>query len=469
MSDQVISITVKPLWRRVLLLVPVVMAFVCAGYVVRWCVGNTMAEWLSDPGAARAAARLAPSDPQPHFTLARLAERSFEPEQLAEAVAQYEQAASLSPHDYRLWLELGRARGLAGDDAGSERALRRAVELAPGYPDPHWYLGNLLLRDGRNDEAFTELRRAADANPARFQPQVFEVAWRRAQGNVPAVVAAIGDAPATRAGLIEFLLVHPADEAMRKAAFAEAAKLWQSLAPAERRTHRPTGEKLRDAFFNAKQYAAALEVQRELSGAGEAGAGNVAAPALEQIMNGGFESAVGPPGRTWYDWQVTPPVAPTQINLDERQRHSGARSLRVIFNASEALDFSNVSQLVVVAPQTRYRLTYFVRGEDVKGASTVLTEVVVANEPARVLVASAPLAVGTSDWREVALEFTTAPQTEAVVVRLNRPACPATLCPLFGKVWYDDFNLQRLTGGSAAERGRGNAAAANADGAAPTR
>src|SRR5213076_264899 len=143
-----------------------------------------------DVGAAQAAARLAPADPQAHYTLARLAEKSFEPEQLAAAVGEYEQATALSPNDHRLWFELGHARGLAGDDAGSERALRRATELAPNYPEAHWYLGNLLLRAGRDAEAFAELRRAAEENPEKYRPQVFEVAWRIADNKVPAVLAA---------------------------------------------------------------------------------------------------------------------------------------------------------------------------------------------------------------------------------------------------------------------------------------
>jgi hypothetical protein len=29
------------------------------------------------------------------------------------------------------------------------------------------------------------------------------------------------------------------------------------------------------------------------------------------------------------------------------------------------------------------------------------------------------------------------------VVRLRRVPCPEEACPIFGKIWYDDFNLQR--------------------------
>ena len=65
--------------------------------------------------------------------------------------------------------------------------------------------------------------------------------------------------------------------------------------------------------------------------------------------------------------------------------------------------------------------------------------------------AVAPAPGGTNDWQQVSFEFTTGPQTEAVLVRLARAGCPDGVCPIFGKIWYDDFNLER-TGGRAAAR-----------------
>lgn len=435
MSEQITNIDVRAWWRRGLLLVPLLVALVCLWYVVRWCVGDTMGEWLADATTARAATRFAPADPQAHYTLARLAERSFEPEQLAVAVSEYEQAAALSPNDYRLWLQLGRVRGLTGDDAGSERALRRAVEFAPNYPEPHWFLGNLLLRAGRTDEAFVELRRAGDADAGKYRPQMFDLAWHVFQADVPAVLAVVGDSAETRAGLVTYLL--------KQQRFDDAQRLWAALTPAQRQEQRATGEQLVQTLINAKRYRAMLGVQRDLlAGQGQSEqSARERVPDVARLLNGGFEAAVGPPGKSWYDWQVTP-VAQAQINLDERVRHSDARSLRLVFNATGALDFHHVTQLVVVAPQQRYTLSYFVRTEDLKSASTLLTQIVDAGEPTRVLAASAPLANGTSDWQQVSLEFNTGAQTDAINVRLVRAACAEAVCPLFGKVWYDDFNLQ---------------------------
>jgi len=85
-----------------------------------------------------------------------------------------------------------------------------------------------------------------------------------------------------------------------------------------------------------------------------------------------------------------------------------------------------------------------VRTEDLKSAATLMVEVVDATEPERVLAASNPLAIGTTEWRvPVALEFRTGAATQAVTLRIVSQPCPAATCPIFGKVWYDNFTLKR--------------------------
>src|SRR5207253_5944418 len=140
----------RAFYLRLLLVVPVALAVAGSWYATRWYVGNTMAAYVpaaEDNGidVAREAVRLAPDDPLTHWTVASLEKSTLSPEELRLAVEHYREAASLSPNDYRLWMDLGRAQEAAGDSSGGEQSLRRAVELAPYYSYPRWYLGNLLL------------------------------------------------------------------------------------------------------------------------------------------------------------------------------------------------------------------------------------------------------------------------------------------------------------------------------------
>jgi tetratricopeptide (TPR) repeat protein len=437
MKEQVATVEIRAVWARVLLLVPLALVVVGVWFGMRWCIANTMAEWLPDIGAAQAAARLAPDDPQAHFTIGRLRERSFLPEELPEAARQYEEAARLSPNDFRLFMELGRVRGLIGDARGGEQALRRAAELAPNYPEPRWYLGNLLLRQGRVEEAFAELRRAGDASPEKFRPQVLELSWRFYNADIPSVLKAVGNSAGARGQLMDYLI--------NQKQLDNARQLWQGFNADERQPLRATGEKLMLRFLEAKRFHDVQAMHTELSVID----GTPTNAARERLTNGGFEAAVGAPGTSPFEWQVVP-LAGVQMGLDERVRQEGTRSLRLALNSSGTLNFRNISQLVTVAPQARYRLEYYVRTEDLKGASTLAVEIVDPAQPERALVASEPLRIGTTgDWQAVALDFTTGAQSQAVTLRVVSLPCLAATCPIFGKVWYDNFNLQRLSGGGA--------------------
>ena len=437
MKEQIKTVELRAVWARALLFVPLALVVVGAWYGMRWCIGNTMAAWLPDIGAAQAAARLAPDDPQSHFTIARLRERSFLPEELPEAARQYEEAARLSPNDFRLFMELGRVRGLIGDARGGEQALRRAVELAPSYPEPRWYLGNLLLREGRTEEALAELRRAGDAGPEKFRPQVLELAWRFYNADIPSVLGAVGNSVGARGQLMDYLI--------NRKQLDEARKLWEGFDAEERKPLRATGEKLLLRFLEAKRFHDMQAMHIDLARID----GTQTSAARERLTNGGFESAIGAPGTSPFEWQVVP-LAGVQMGFDERVRQEGTRSLRLAFSAASTLSFKNISQLVTVEPQARYRLEYYVRTEDLKGEATLLLEIVDAAQPDRVLVASTPLKTGTTnDWQAVALDFTTGAQTEAVTLRIVSLPCSSATCPIFGKVWYDNFNLQRLGGDGA--------------------
>ncbi|MFN2454899.1 MAG: tetratricopeptide repeat protein [Pyrinomonadaceae bacterium] len=442
--DQLKFINLRAPLLRVLLIVPAFVALAGAWYAMRWYVGNTIAPYAIEVGdggleIARSAANLAPDDPQTHWSIAKIENKSFAPEDLAEAVRQYEKAASLSPNDYRLWLDLGRAREQAGDVAGGEQSLRHAVELAPTYALPRWYLGNMLVRQGRIDEGVDELRFAASRD-RNVRNSVFDLAWRVYNGDVRTINAKLGDSPEARAQLTTYLL--------GRGRLDDALRLWDSLSPAEKRTERATGEGLMSALVGGGRYRAALELYATLAPQG------AQLPQAGQIQNGSFETdnniTVG--GRdsilNAFNWKIQP-VPQAQIAFDTRVRHGGERSLRIVFNSRGNLSFTNPSQLVVVEPGARYRLQYSVRTKDLKGAGTPVIQVLNGVDGNQ-LGSSQPLPIGTNDWRQETIDFIAGAKTEAIILRTNRASCTTgdEVCPIFGTVWYDDFNLQRLGAGS---------------------
>jgi tetratricopeptide (TPR) repeat protein len=437
MSEQVALINVRPVWARVPLALLALAALWAAWYGVRWGIGNTMAEtapasYASDPTAAfesaEAAVRLAPRDPLGHLMLARLHQISFDPQSVPAALAEYERAAVLAPNDYLIWTEVGRARAALGDAEGGVVALKRAAELAPNYSQPRWHLGNALLRTGEIEEGFAELRRAADADPA-LRPQVFNLAWQVYGPDMARVIDSVGKSALARAQLVGVL--------SGRTRFDDALAVWDSLSPDERRTHPSAGETLARALYGKGQYRRARQV------ISEAGAEGLAEG---QLSNRGFESDIGQAGRALFEWDVVPPAAGAQVALDARTAREGRRSLRVVFNASGQAEFRNVSQVVAVEPGARYRLSFWVKTDALKSAAMPVVFVSEAASPDAPLVMSPPAPTATSDWQQVSIEFAAGPRTEAVVVRLALAACPDGVCPIFGKIWYDDFHLERAGG-----------------------
>jgi hypothetical protein len=454
--DQLKFIEVRTLWARGLLLLPVLLALVCSWYALRWYVGNTIVEYAPslDDGAletARSGLRIAPDDPLAHWTVAGLERRSLDPELLPDVVRQYEEAVGLSPNDYRLWMDLGVAREQAGDAAGGEKALRRAVELAPAYADPRWFLGNLLLRAGRQEEAFAELRLAGEANPATYRPQIFNLAWQVYGGNGAEMKRAVGESAAARGALASYLAGRGRTD--------DALDLWSSLSGTEKGQQREVGQGLMSALVSAKRYRAALGLFKDLSAEGDASV------EVGQFQNGGFEDEM-PVGAASnpFGWRLAP-VAQAQIALDKRHRHAGERSLRVTFNASGVFNFDNISQLVVVEPSTQYRLECYVRTEELKSAGAPLIEIVDSTDGS-VLATSNAFPVGKNDWQPLTIDFKTKGMTEAVTVRTGRAPCAieGSVCPIFGTVWYDDFNLQRGNGSAGPGRRNSSGGGARGDG-----
>lgn len=445
MQDQLKTINLRAPAMRLLLIVPVLLALVGCWFALCWYTGNTVAEYAPEMEAggletARSAASLAPDDPLTHFILADFEMKNLSHEQLGQAVSEYEQAVRLSPNDYRLWMALGQAREQAGDTAGAEKDLRHAVELAPSYAYPRWYLGNLLLRAGREAEAFEELRRAANAYP-EMRAQVFNLAWQYYREDAEAMMRTAGDSGEERAQLALYFV--------GRSRVDDALKLWASLNEPEKKEQRAAGAEIMKTVLAAKRFRAALDIQRSIASEG------TVVPNVGEMINGGFEESLTRTEGSDYGWQLKS-ANQAQVTIDPAKHHQGAHSLRIVFKASERLEFNNASQLIIVDPSTQYRLECYVRTEDLQSETTP-SVVVIDGADGSTIATSAPAPANQDEWQPVIINFKTSAKTEGVIIRIYRASCAATeQCPIFGTIWYDDFNLSRASGNAGPEHRNAN-------------
>jgi len=442
-SPSVVTLNFKPPAVRWLLFLPALIALLGAWTAVRWYVGNTVAEFSPavDEGGfemARMAVRWAPGDPLTHWRLASFEQKTFSAANLAAAVREYEIAVQSSPYDFRYWMELGRALEAAGDPDSGEKALRRAVELAPAYSHPRWHYGNLLLRQGKTDEAFAQLSRAAEADEL-MQAPIFGLASQVFGGDVERIVQVL-PAPAVR---LQFAI-----NLINTGKFDEASRVLRTITPADRKAQVALTDRVFQALLEHKQFHAALALLREL----EPQASELPAP--EQFWNGSFQKPVPLSDSKPFRWVMNNRPS-AQIVIDPRGRN-GEGSLRIVFNAPTKLESIPVSQTIIVEPETQYRIQFYQRTEGLITASTPALVIYDSVDNAQ-LASSPPTPTGTNDWQMVTLDFKTKPKHEGISVGLVRAACEdkQPICPIFGTVWYDDFNLQRI-GGSGASRRAGS-------------
>ncbi|HKS27245.1 MAG TPA: tetratricopeptide repeat protein [Pyrinomonadaceae bacterium] len=441
-SDQLKLIDAGSTLARALLIVVALAALLCSWLAFRWYGGSEIA--LAAPylpenslSAAQTAARLSPDDPLARWALGTVLQRGVGANDLQAAIGEYKRAVSLSPRDFRLWTDLGRAEEQAGNFAGSERALRRAVELAPYYSWPRWHLGNFLLRRGRFDEAMTELRRVAEEDPTK-RGAVFDYAWMIYGGDVGTMSRALGDSPSVRSELVAYLL--------GRKQLNEAIQIWSGFSREQKKEFETTGKLLTDTLVAEKRYRMALESLRDISQ-------EQAGLEVGKVSNGSFEGGVKQDATDLFTWNV-PSTAQARASLDPGKAQAGEMSLRVNLNAPDPFEL-NISQLIAVEPSANYHLTFYVRTSGLKSAATPVVRILSAVDKAR-LAESAQATAGDSDWQKISMDFKVPADVDGIILSIGRATCAAEggVCPIFGTVWYDDFNLQ-LTGREAGARGAG--------------
>lgn len=414
---------------RVGLVVIILLTLAFGWFAVRWQLGSMLAELTlpNDPSAKEIAAlavQLSPGDPMANWLLAGTKKNAFTPEAVAATAKSYEKVAGLSPYDYRWWVEVGRAREQAEEIEAAEKAYLRAVEIAPSYTYPHWQLGNFYLRQNRSEEAFAELKKSAESYSV-YREQVFSVAWDYYEKDTTRLEELAGNAPSVRAGLAKFYASKERAE--------DSLRVWNSLSAEEKAADTPIAKVIAQSFYEKRFFRQAQDFIRDLDIEPEA--------RPETIQNAGFENPFGNIRETYFGWKIAP-TEKIEIKFDPTQKREGRRSLRVSFNGYSEPTLYNIYQYVTVQPTATYRLTFWMRTENLKSGGTPAIEIYNANDDKSIITSDA-FPTGTNDWQPVKLEFTAPANAAAVGIRHVRAFCGAE-CPIIGTVWYDDFKLEKI-------------------------
>jgi Tfp pilus assembly protein PilF len=406
--------------RRVVLVATFFILAAANFMIGKWGFANMVSTRADDTRIADLAVELGPDDPQTHFAAAVLYDRTFLASDQQRSLAEYETATALSPHNYLLWLEYGKALGRNGDDERAEAAFRRAQELAPDYAAVQWALGNLLVREGKQAEGAEQIKHAVEGDDTLAAPAV-SFAYQFFAGDVSTIQQNLGRSRQVGAALALTLA--------RDKRYDDAAAVWNSIANVS--SDESLSEQrltLMSNFIAAKRFRLAFGVSPESA--------DSAAP--DQITDGGFEQTIKLENAGPFEWQISPGSQPQPLQSTSQQ-HGGQRSLVLRFSSNDGGGLRQLSQTVIVTPAAKYLLSGFYRS-DVKSDSRAVWQVVAANNS---VLAEAPVAAAEANWTPFEASFAVPADTDGIQIRLIVKGCSSAICPISGSLWLDDLSITR--------------------------
>lgn len=419
-----------PAVAKAILIVAGILVSLSALAAAKWNIANSISTKI-DRTDERVDARtmvdyavaLGPDDPQTHFAAGVVYQGSFEQEDAARSLSEFELTAQLSPHNFVSWIELAKAHGRAGDNEKTLVALERALKLAPNYADVHWAYGNALIRANDVERANEHLRRAIDGK-RELTGAAVNLLMQLYDADVAQVRHALGNEADQNAAIAYYLA--------RAGRMDDAAGVWNAIPAATRRdpAFAERSANLAESFRKAKKFrfflSAIADNRNEMVEAGT-------------VFNGGFESAVKLRDVPPYDWTLGRGDEP-QIALSGGQKRSGATSLLMVFNITQGSDFRGISQYVAVEPGQEYDFEAFYKAE-LKALGTMRFEILDASTLTPLVASTAFL--GQTDWVPVRTSFRVPSETDGVIIQLARTGCTSSICPANGRVWLDDISIRR--------------------------
>jgi tetratricopeptide (TPR) repeat protein len=321
-------------------------------------------------------------------------------------------------------MDLGAAYEESADLGRAREAYAEALKFYPISAEVAWRYGNFLLRQGEFQDAFANMRRAVAADP-KLAPAAISTCWR-AHPEIEVILdRALPPSRSVYMDSIRFLTEERADDA--------ALAVWKRLVGIK------TKLELTDAFPLINELAQQDRIPEASHVWQEALArSGISRPGTQDslIWDGGFEGGFIDGG---FGWRKTESPG-IRFDFDLKIKHSGARSLRVILDGRENLDFNHLFQYVPVDPQTTYDFSAYLRTEEITTDSGLLFWIADSRNPA--INQGTQQLTGTQPWSRVDLSFKTGPKTRLVTVALRRFPSEKLDNKLAGTVWVDDVTLR---------------------------
>jgi tetratricopeptide (TPR) repeat protein len=396
------------------------LAIAVLGFYVYTVLIIWRADWLQDGRDQRslqASEKLQPWDAQTHWLRGRyLLHADQDPE---GAVVTLHRAVELDPYEGRYWLDLAGAYYQRGNPVESKAALEHALRMEPTSLVIAWDAANLYLAQNDVSSALPLFRVALEYDPGKSD-DALDLCWRATKSIGLIVARALPPQAAAYFALLKLLV--------NEKQMAPANELWHALIAEKLKFPVPEAFPYFDYLIQTQQIDQARQVWADLRTSHSELADD---SPTNLVRNGGFEAEFLNGGLDWRKDQS----GEVEISRDSTEFHRGSRALQIAFRGPGPADVG-FCQYVPVQPNTGYRLSAFVKTQEIDTASG--PRLAVEDSPSGTILANTDEFLDTSDWRQHTIEFATGPETHLVMLRIVR--IPGGRL-IKGTFWLDDIEL----------------------------
>lgn len=387
--------------------------------------------WFADvelqsgqPAKMEKAAALSPGNAEIWDRLGRFYLFSFDAPSVSTAIADFQKALQVDPLSEDYWIDLANAYDTSGDDSAAQQAYEHARSVYPTSTLIDWNYGNFLLREGKEDDAYTAIHRAVVGTPALL-PLAMSRVWR-STGDVSQLLDRIvpADTDSYLTALNFFASTHQAQPGIvvfdRLIALKQPLPMKRTLDFFEELIRENDGPDARRLWNDTA--AAVSEPQLEESGD-------------SAVSDGSFQVSF-PNGGLGWRWVSE---MGTSIDFDSSTPSGKGRSVRLDFSGGANTDVNEPAQYVVVEPSRAYRFHAWMRTDQITTDSGMAFFIFDADQNG--LNSRTASMTGTHGWTNVDLDLTTGSQTHFLCIQLSRRPSTFFDNKLGGSVWIADVSL----------------------------
>ena len=297
------------------------------------------------------AVRLEPSNPAYWYRLGRYQQNNLEESDSALAQQSFHRAIALNPLYTDAWLDLATSYELEGKNAEALEAYLQAKKSYPVSADVAWRYGNFLLRQGEQRQAYAELRHAVEADP-KFAESAFSLAYR-VNPDIDGILEKL--LPAKQNAYVDVIGL-----AARTNQLAVGKAVWEQLM----NLHSRLGIGNFDGFVHGLLLTGEFAESRRVwdQGVATMGLPPLLQPQGSVVWDPSFESSIRD---STFSWHFRPVVQGVSVGLDDTEKHSGSRSLRLSFDGKLNPDVEAACTIGIVQPGSPYHFFGWIKTKEI--------------------------------------------------------------------------------------------------------